>query len=109
MTHPTVAEMYDCITAGGADGDLEKIVEAVFSRRRTLADRNFDTLKLDDRVIVNTTSIKPRYLNGAKAIVVEKRISKVVILFDDDINDPYGKWAGKRCVIGAAHLVKVEE
>lgn len=104
----TTNEIYTAILAGQADDGLDRILHALSERRKTLAHRTFDSLADGDRVMVTAKHIKPRYLDGAMGTVVEKRISKVTIQFDDDINDPYGKWAGKRCILDPTHLIKVE-
>lgn len=96
------------IRGGQADDDLDAVTEAVRWRKQVLASRLFDSLEREDRVQIVST-IKPRYLAGAKATVVEKRVSKITIRFDDDIDDPYGKWAGKNCVLSPGMVEKIEE
>lgn len=105
----TENEIYTAILSGKADDGLDRIVHAIGERRKTLAARLFDSLQEGDRVRVNTKHIKPRYLDGALATVKEKRVTKVTIVFDEDIHDPYGKWAGKGCILSAEHLVMVDD
>lgn len=96
------------IKGGKADDDLDAVMEAVHWRKRVLASRLFDDLEPDDRVRV-IDNIKPRYLAGATATVVAKRVSKVTIRFDDDIHDPYNKWAGRNCILSPGMIEKVED
>lgn len=95
------------VKGGRADDDLNAVIEAVAWRKKVLASRLFDDLAVGDRVRIG--SIKPRYLVGAMATVEEKHITKVTIRFDDNINDPYQKWAGNRCLVSPSAIEKVEE
>lgn len=102
----TTREIFDAITNGDADDDLNMVLVAVKQRKEYLATRNFHQLEVGDRVTIKQGTIKPRYLDLAKATIVEKRISRITIRFDDDILDPYGKWAGKTAVVGAGMIEK---
>jgi hypothetical protein len=58
--------------------------------------------------IKDDAPLKPRYIRGATGEVVGKRINKLSIQMDDDIDDPYGKWAGRIGIISAQHVEVVE-
>lgn len=100
-------ELCKAILSGDADENIDSVVQALSSRKRTLAARLFDELEEGDRVRVRQGTIKPVYLQGALATVMNKRTTKITIQFDDDINDPYGKWAGNRCICSPSMLEKV--
>lgn len=101
---PTVVQL---IKTGTADDDLNAVIEAVNWRKKVVASRLFDELQEGDRVRIG--NIKPRYLVGALATVKEKRVTKITIVFDEDINDPYHKWAGRSCIVSPSMLEKVED
>lgn len=101
------ATVAQAIILGGHDEELDSIMLAVEQRRTARAQHLFAELNVDDRVKVNTSCPK-RYLIGATGTVVAKRITKITILFDNDIHDPYGKWAGQRCIMPPTMLEKIE-
>lgn len=104
----TVTEM---ILEGEADHALDEIADAVRQRRNTLATIRFAELQTEDKVRI-VGNMRPRYLVGAIAEVVEKRITKVTILFPDVMEpgtDPYGKYAGRKWIFPPALLEKVED
>jgi hypothetical protein len=101
----TVDEIYTAIVSGDADGQFARINRAIAVRQDIIAGQIWDKIEPGvTRVRVNTAHIKPRYLDGATATVIAKRVRKVTIRFDQDINDPYRKWAGNNCIISPEHL-----
>jgi hypothetical protein len=70
-----------------------------------IGEEMFNRLAIGTRVrIKESARIKPLYLKGATGEVVAKRTSKVTIKLDTDIDDPYGKWAGHRCILDPGWL-----
>ena len=105
----TANEIYTAILSGEADGEFEGIMLAIQERKKSLGAMTFASLREGDRVRVNAPNIKPRYIHGATGILVEKRVTKVTVRFDDDINDPYDKWAGARCILSPTMVEKIED
>lgn len=106
ITEYTVVDIVDIIAAGSVDDYLDEIVGVIDERKRRLASDLFYELKIKDRVRVKAP-LRPRYLEGALGTVVDKRVTKITVQFDDDIHDPYGKWAGKRAVLSPSQVEKV--
>jgi hypothetical protein len=96
------------IEDGGLDDAIPEIETAIKLRRERQAREKFLTLGIGDRVRVNAPSLRPRYLNGATGTITEKRITKVSVRLDDDIEDPYGKWAGRTAVVPTGMLEPID-
>jgi hypothetical protein len=110
----------DLIHSGEVDDNMDEIAREVKARQAFLRDqdnrrmmaelreRNGDTPGTRVR-IRHDAPLKPRYILGATGEVVAKRISKISVRMDNDIHDPYHKWAGRIGIIDAAHLEIIEE
>lgn len=106
-----MTNVVEMIIEGEADHALDEIADAVRQRQQTLSRINFATLQPEDKVRI-VGNFRPRYLAGAVAEVVGKRITKVSIRFPDDMDhdlDPYGKYAGKTWIFPAELLEKIED
>lgn len=105
------SKIVQSLNAGLYDDQISDFAEAVGQRAKIVKTREaqqlFANLEVEDRVRVNAPHLKPRYLNGATGTVVEKRITKITVQFDDDIDDPYGKWAGKKAVLHPSMIVPI--
>lgn len=106
--------MYDdvkeWIEAGLLDDELVPVIMLCREREKVLAARLYDNLRIEDRVRIKEDAlINPNYLRGASATVTAKRTTKITVRFDDDINDPYGKWAGQHCILTPMHIEKIED
>jgi hypothetical protein len=53
-------------------------------------------------------NIRPRYLIGATGTVVSKLEVNVVVLMDNDINDPYGKFAGRKLRLSPENFIIID-
>ena len=102
----TGRDIRHAIATGEFDDELEAIAQACVARKKRIGDQVFDTIEKGDRVIMDTSTMRPRYLNGAEATVVEKRVSKITIEFGDldHAHDPYGKWSNKRAVVSPTNV-----
>lgn len=110
MSEKTELVVFDEIRAGQYDEHLDRMMDAIDRRRKAIGQEKFAGLEPEDRVkITLTPNMRPRYLNGATGTVVEKRITKVVVRLDDDIDDPYGKWAGRRGTFHPSILQKIDD
>lgn len=90
-------EIANDILTGKYDADLEVIVGAVKHRRETIATLTALTVKRDlkigDHVKLNTTGLRPKYLNGALSTVKEIRDKNAGIVLDDkSISRGSGVW-----------------
>lgn len=103
------ATIYQEIVLGEHDNSLNEIIEAVGIRQKRLGGQLFDLLQPGDQIEIDTTRMKPKYLDGAIATVVEKRISKFVVEFGilSNDHDPYRKFSGKRWVFSPEHIKSV--
>lgn len=98
------------IEHGEHDDLLDNIIDTCSARRKVLSHRDFDLFQEGDRVRIRLDArIKPRYILGAKGTIVSKGVSRVTVEFDPDIDDPYGKWAGRRAVLDPGTIELVEE
>jgi len=105
-TDTQLTDLIEPIMSGALDDHLDDLVETINRRRTTIGQQRFAELEEGTRVQVKLPpNGRPRYLDGAYATVMEKRLTKVTVQFDDDIDDPYGKWAGKRCIMPPSMLV----
>jgi hypothetical protein len=105
-----IIDLIDSIESGAYDDDLDGITLAVVERQRALARMNAQSYQPKDRVRVSlSANLRPRYILGAVGTVEEVRISKVVVRFDSDINDPYGKFAGNRIAVPANALERITD
>jgi hypothetical protein len=93
------AELREAIIAGEFDDQLEDIITAIAGRKKIVNTQKFYAIEEGTRVKIKEQNFKPVYLRGAMATVVERKTTKFVIEFDEDIDDPYMKWAGKRAVV----------
>jgi hypothetical protein len=109
-TSTRTALIIEDIEGGSVDDDLDEIGQAVISRRHTVARMRFHQLQPGDTVRI-VGRFRPRYLVGATAEVVEKRVTKVVIQFPDEMGDrdPYHKYAGKQWIFPVTVMEKVED
>jgi hypothetical protein len=101
-----MTDIIDDIQNGMYDHDLDGIEDAVRDRMKYVSTRLFYELVSEQEDPENPSRIRLKnssrikgYMRGYEGTVVEKRVSKIVIRFDDDIVDPYNKWAGKQCII----------
>lgn len=107
----TQNEIYTAILSGDADDGLDRIVQAVSERRKALASTTFHELHPHDVVQVVMGNARPRYLDGAFATVIEKRITKITVKFPDEMPhsmDPYKKYRGKKFIFPPSLLRKAE-
>lgn len=108
-----MADHFDNITDLMQNGELDPWLDDIMAecreRKQVLSRMTFANLRKDDTIRI-TGNFKPRYLVGATATVEEKRVTKVVIRFPEDMDghDPYGKYAGKRWVFPTSVIEKVE-
>jgi hypothetical protein len=72
------------IRAGDYDQFLDRIQNAVASRRKRLAEDFADTLKVGDHVVIKGLGMGAKYLNGAPAIVTGFAIKNVKVQIDSE-------------------------
>jgi hypothetical protein len=101
-----ITEVINAILDGDLDDDFEDLVEAIQARRKDIEAHRFIDLRVGDTVRIIGGK---KYLIGAEAEVVEKRVTKVTIRFPQDMgrHDPYGKFAGKRWIFPVSAMEKV--
>lgn len=96
-------DLIEALGSGVYDDDLEQIAEAVQKAIQLRAVVTVHRLTTGDRIVVQLPpGIRPRYLDGATGEFIRKLDKNVAVRFDTDINDPYGKWAGKECRLDAS-------
>lgn len=100
-----IMELARAILDGEHDDHFDAINAAISGRKDILKRQMFHQLQVNDRVRV--VSCGTKYLVGATATLVAKRTTKVAIQFDKDIVDPYGKWAGNRCILSPSMIEKI--
>lgn len=66
------------IITGVHDHNLDNVMDAVTERRKILSRVSFIELKIGDRVRFND-KVRPQYMRGITARVVDKKTSKVVV------------------------------
>lgn len=105
----TEEEVIAAILDGELDDSIKEIIDTCQIRHKAMGAETFDLIEIGDTVRIKAGMLKPKYLDGALGVVVDKRITKVTVQFNDDIYDPYGKWAGKRAICHAEHMERVSE
>lgn len=97
--------MIEAILSGKHDDELEAIDEAVHQRRKMIRGANkavaFATLQIDDKVRLK--GLRPKYVNGMTAKVVDKKRTKLVVILDK----PTGRFMG-RVTVPADCLEKID-
>ena len=103
-----IMTLINSILDGEYDEDFSDIAEAIKERKTVLRAQTFARLRVGDTVRIS--GARPQYLNGAEAEVVEKRTTKVTILFPLDMgnHDPYRKFAGRRWIFPTNVLEKID-
>jgi hypothetical protein len=81
------------ILSGEHDSELEGILEAVHQRRKLMRGATkavaFATLQIGDKVRLK--GLRPKYVNGSTAEVVDKKRTKLVVVLDK----PTGRFMGR--------------
>jgi hypothetical protein len=83
------------IINGEADNDLDAIIQAVRTRRQSLASLNVSSLHVGDTVHFSA-EIRPRYLIGLPATVVKINPKSITVNCPDDAD--YGRFQGSKNV-----------
>jgi hypothetical protein len=102
-----IMELSRAILDGELDESFDAINAAMSGRKDILKRQAFHTFQEGDRVRVCNVG-RPQYINGATGTIKEKRVTKITVQLDDDIYDPYGKWAGKGCILSPSQIEKLE-
>jgi hypothetical protein len=95
----TAVESIDIIKAvlgGDADDNLDGVMDAVRDRQKLAGRAQFHELHSGDRV--RLVNVRPRYLVGAPATIIEKKQTRISIKIDEEWLDrnPQAKarWSG---------------
>lgn len=84
------------IISGELDGDLDRLIETCRNRKVQMGRDLGRQLRPGDRVCCQ--GLRPRYINGVPAKVVQVNQTTVTIIFEE----PTGRFAGKvRCPLTA--------
>ena len=83
----TVYQVVSAIIDGDLDTELESLQNAIDSRSKINNMKKVAMFKIGDKVrFVNG---RPKYLNNCTAVIVDKKIKKFVIKFDEGQLDGY--------------------
>jgi hypothetical protein len=89
-------ELRSTIVAGAWDDDLDYLSQAIRDRKAIQSKTKFYELAPGDRVRLQ--NLRPQYLVGATATVVDRKQTKLTVTIDRDWLDMHpkakGKWSG---------------
>lgn len=77
------------IRRGLHDDDLDDLMLAIQARKKTIGIQNFSNIPVGAKVRFVST-IRPTYLRGVEAVVVGKKVSKLIVR----LNSPVGRFRG---------------
>lgn len=83
-----ISDVLTNIVLGKFDGDLDRIITAANSRRKTVGEAKIYSFSVGDRVKYNQLT-KPKYLVGAIGTIKQINRTKVVV----DLDSPAGKFS----------------
>ncbi len=75
-------ETLDAIVGGEFDGILNVMRDAIRTREEIVARRVADSVEIGDTVVL--TKLRPKYLSGLKAAVIDKHGQKITVKIDTD-------------------------
>lgn len=101
MTYATIRQ---AILSGAIDDNLGQLAADVRAREAAVAAKTARTLKPGD--IITVDGLRPAYINGQQATIIQVNRTRAVVTFNDPANA--GRFAGKEVTVPLANITLVE-
>lgn len=97
-------DIRQAVLTGALDDNLTQLAADVRSREQALVGRRARSLKPGD--VVTVDGLRPAYINGQQATIVQVNRTRAVVTFNDPANA--GRFAGKEVTVPLASITLVE-